>query len=72
MTVPKSMTGRVVARDGYRFEVACDTAVEHLQTLWLESWAVRSAKVGDRVRVEYRKTGRGYEWVVAEVLTEEK
>lgn len=40
----------------------------HLKLIYLETWACRSAKLGDRVEVEYRKTGAGYGYVVTEVL----
>lgn len=54
-------------QDGF-YRIFCRHAPEHLRTMWLQGWAIRSAKVGDRVRLSYRETGRGYEWVVTEVL----
>ncbi len=72
--VPKQMTGRVrLPGEGFQaigyFTVSCPDAPAHLRILYLEGWALRSAKPGDRVELEYRKTGRGSEWVVTQVLS---
>lgn len=49
--------------------VVCPNAPSHLQVLYLEPWALRSAKVGDRVKLEYRTTMSSGNWVVTEVLS---
>lgn len=48
--------------------VNCPKAPTPFQLLWLEPWAIRSAKTGDHVLLEYRKTGPGiWGWVVTEI-----
>jgi hypothetical protein len=56
------------AYGGY-LKFTADTAPAHLRIIWLELWACRSAKAGNRVEVQYRKTGYGYGYVVTQIFT---
>lgn len=51
---------------GYVFHA--DNMPPSLSGIYIELWAVRSAKDGDCVRVEYREIGGAWQYVVAEVL----
>jgi len=63
-----TLNGRVTGTYNDYFVVKCPLAPSHLQTLYLRSWQVRSAKVGDLVILAYRATASRGDWVVAEIL----
>lgn len=68
MTKPRPMNAVIREFNGTFYEVFSADAPAHLQTMWLTSSQVRTAKTGDRVRLEYRSIASMGEWVVAEVL----
>lgn len=60
----------VVVGVGQYVTVECANAPEHLKTMSLVPWQARSAKVGDRVKLEYRVTPSSGLWVVSHILNE--
>lgn len=70
MEAPKKLVGVVGhTENGIHYPVRCAGNIpQHLKLIYLEKWAIRSAKPSDEVELEYRKTGRGYEWVVTQVF----
>ena len=70
----RELTGRVAIRSLVVavlpfVRVDTDALEPHLKVLYLEPWAARSAKPGDRVKLAYRSTATRGDWVVTEVLS---
>ena len=64
----KSLSGKVIAQNGRYFEIECQNAPAHLQTMNLVKWQMRGAQVGDAVRLAYEVDHRSGLWNVAEIL----
>lgn len=66
---PKRIVGKINGFESgfYKF-VATDGTPRPLDILYLNSVQLRTAKIGNRVALEYRMTASRGEWVVAEVL----
>ena len=65
----RTLTGRVTGYEGVFYKVECPGAPSHLRILYLTSAQVRSAKIGDRVELEYRTNASSGLWVVSYVIS---
>lgn len=67
---PTRIVGKVNSFEGgfYKFIATEDVLSREWDVIWLNSAQLRTAKIGNRVALEYRTTASRGEWVVAEVL----
>lgn len=68
MNTERELVGRVSSFEHGYFKVVCPDAPREFQVHYLLPWQVRSARIGDRVRLAYRTTPSSGLWVVTEVL----
>ena len=63
------LIGRVDGFHGDMARIVCQGTPPPHDVHYISMWQLRSARIGDRVKLVYRTTGSSGLWVVAEVLS---